>query len=99
MSIETMILIFLAIVIVAFIFLAISIYNGLISLKQQVARAWANIDVILKQRHDEIPQLVQIIEQFTQYERSTIDRLVTARKAYSSAHSIPAKIDASKQMN
>ncbi len=97
MSISTAILLFFAGVFILFIFLGISIYNGLVSLKQQVGRAWANIDVILKQRHDEIPQLVQIIEQFTQYERGTIDRLVNARKAYGTAHSIGEKIEASKE--
>lgn len=97
MSMGSAILLFIVCLLVLFFFLGISSYNSLVSLKQQVGRAWANIEVILKQRHDEIPQLVQIIEQFTQYERGTIDRLLNARKAYGAAHTINEKIDASKE--
>ena len=75
------------------------VYNGLVSLKNQVDRAWANIDVILKQRFDEIPQLIQVLEQFVQYERGTIDRLVEARSHYGSAQGVDQKIQASKEMS
>lgn len=37
----------------------LTIYNGLVALRNQIARAWANIDVLLKQRHDELPKLVE----------------------------------------
>ena len=57
---------------------AISTYNALVSLKNQVDRAWANIDVILKQRFDEIPQLVKILEQFVKYEQSVIQKIMEA---------------------
>lgn len=79
--------------------LVILIYNSLISLKNQVERSWANIDVILKQRFDEIPQLIQLLEQFVQYERGTIDRLVNARKDYGSAQGVDQKIHASQEMS
>lgn len=97
MSVGSAILIFILILGILSIFLMLSLYNGLVSLRQQVIRAWSNIDVILKQRHDEIPQLIKIIEQFTQYERATIDRVVQARQAYLNARSIPEKIGASKE--
>ncbi len=53
--------------------------------------------MILKQRHDEIPQLIQVIEQFSQYERATIDRLIEARKTYAAARNIHDKIHASQE--
>jgi LemA protein len=74
-------------------------FNALVSLKNQVERAWANIDVILKQRFDEIPQLVQVIEQFAQYERGTIEKVVEARTRYSSSRSINDKIKASGELS
>ena len=72
--------------------LAISVYNGLVNLRRQVDRAWANIDVILKQRFDEIPQIVQVLEQFVAYEQSVIKNLVEARTRYGSASSVNEKI-------
>ncbi len=59
--IGTGVLIFLVILALVILFVGISAYNGLVSLRQQIDRAWANIDVILKQRHDEIPQVIQVI--------------------------------------
>ncbi len=51
----------LVIIIIAFCFMAVSVYNGLIALDKQVQRAWANVDIIQKQRFDEIPQLIDVI--------------------------------------
>lgn len=81
------------------LFMAMNIYNGLVALKNQVERSWANIDVILKQRFDEIPQLIKVVEQFANYERGTIDRLVAARQKYGSAQEVDQKIEASKEMS
>ena len=81
------------------VFWSVRVYNALVELKNQVSRSWANIDVILKQRFDEIPQIVQILEQYVQYERGTIDRLVEARKHYASAHGVDQKIHASQEMS
>src|SRR5690606_628674 len=49
----------------------VTIYNSLVRLKHQVAQAWANIDVLLKQRHDELPKLVDTCRQYMEYERDT----------------------------
>jgi LemA protein len=79
--------------------MAINSYNGLIRLRNQLERAWSNIDVVLKQRFEEIPQLIQIIEQYTSYEGSVIKHLVEARANYGSARSVPEKIKASQDMS
>ena len=50
--------IFWAVVVVLVVYLII-IYNNLVSLKHNVSKAWSNIDVLLKQRHDELPKLVE----------------------------------------
>ncbi|MEX2479357.1 MAG: LemA family protein [Gammaproteobacteria bacterium] len=72
-------------IIVVFSGYAITIYNGLVNLKHNVARAWSNIDVLLKQRHDELPKLVEICKQYMTHERETLERVVTARQAVASA--------------
>jgi LemA protein len=60
---------------------AVSCYNGLVSLKHNVSKAFANIDVLLKQRHDELPKLVEICKQYAQFEQSTLEKVMQARSA------------------
>ena len=67
------------------LFFAISIYNSLVTLKNNVAKAWANIDVLLKQRHDELPKLVETCKQYMQHERTTLEQVISARNAVSAA--------------
>lgn len=64
---------------------AVLIYNGLVRLRHGVARAWANIDVLLKQRHDELPKLVETCRQYAQFEQSTLARVTDARTRVSEA--------------
>src|SRR3989337_964353 len=54
-------------------------YNGLISLKNQVQNAWQQIDVQLKRRHDLIPNLVNAVRGAMQFERATLERVIAAR--------------------
>jgi LemA protein len=57
----------------------VMIYNSLVNLKHNVSKAWANIDVLLKQRHDEIPKLVEVCKQYRQFEQDTLQRVIEAR--------------------
>ena len=59
----------------------IMIYNNLVSLKHAVSKAWSNIDVLLKQRHDELPKLVEVCKQYMSYEKETLEKIVQARSA------------------
>ena len=64
---------------------AVTLYNNLVSLKHNVDKAWSNIDVLLKQRHDELPKLVETCKQYMQYEQDTLEKVMQARSAVSSA--------------
>ncbi|HEY5900704.1 MAG TPA: LemA family protein [Burkholderiales bacterium] len=55
------------------------LYNALVAAKNNVARAWANIDVLLKQRHDELPKLVEACKAYRNFERETLVRVTEAR--------------------
>src|SRR3989338_9819894 len=77
-------LIFLGIVAVLLIY-AISLYNHLVNVKHAVANAWANIDVLLKQRHDELPKLVEVCKQYKQFEQATLQKIIEARSQVQSA--------------
>lgn len=57
----------------------IIIFNTLVSLKNNVKKAFANIDVLLKQRHDELPKLIQTCQQYMQYEKGTLEAITAAR--------------------
>ena len=61
------------------------IYNGLVSLRENVKVAWANIDVLLKQRHDELPKLVDTCKRYMQFEQETLEKVMRARASVSQA--------------
>jgi LemA protein len=81
----TLILILAALVVA--VLYATLIYNNLVRLKHAVARAWSNIDVALKQRHDELPKLVEVCKRYMQHEQETLTRVVQARGAVFAAQS------------
>ncbi len=64
---------------------AVLIYNALVRLKHAVGKAWSNIDVLLRQRHEELPKLVETCRQYMQHERNTLEAVVAARSAVASA--------------
>jgi LemA protein len=78
MSMSTVIV--LAIIVVAVVW-AIGVYNGLVSMRQRVNQAFADIDVQLRQRHDLIPNLVETVKGYAAHERGTLDDVVKARNA------------------
>ncbi|OGA30443.1 MAG: LemA family protein [Betaproteobacteria bacterium RIFCSPLOWO2_12_61_14] len=77
-------LIFFGIVAVL-LFYGIGLYNHLVNVKHAVAKAWANIDVLLKQRHDELPKLVEVCKQYKQFEQATLQKVIEARSQVQTA--------------
>jgi LemA protein len=67
------------------LFYGITLYNHLVNVKHAVAKAWANIDVLLKQRHDELPKLVEVCKQYKQFEQATLQKVVEARSQVQAA--------------
>ncbi|HYW04361.1 MAG TPA: LemA family protein [Gammaproteobacteria bacterium] len=65
----------------ALILYLIVIYNNLVRLKHNVSRAWSNLDVLLKQRHDELPKLVDTCRRYMGYEQETLQKVLRARLA------------------
>lgn len=63
-----------------FIAYIISIYNMLVRLKNNINKAWSNISVLLVQRHDEIPKLVDTCKQYMKYEQETLTKVIEARQ-------------------
>ncbi|NOT35439.1 MAG: LemA family protein [Candidatus Eisenbacteria bacterium] len=73
---------------------ALTLYNGFVELRNQIGRTWANIDVSLKQRHDELPKLVKTCEGYMQHERAVFDKLSEARAALAKAGSVGQRAEA-----
>lgn len=72
----------------------VMIFNGLIAVKNDVTKAWANIDILLKQRHDELPNLVEVCKGYMTHERETLERVTQARSQYQQAVSVDQKAQA-----
>ena len=70
---------------------SIILYNGLVRLRNENDRAWANIDVLLKQRHDEIPNLVETVKGYMRHEQQTLLAVTQARTESIHAASIGQK--------
>jgi LemA protein len=68
----------LAVMVILLIY-GVMIYNSLVQVKHNVSKAWANVDVLLKQRHDELPKLVEVCKQYRQFEQETLTRVIEAR--------------------
>lgn len=92
------ILIILAVAALIF-FYGISIYNRLVKLRTMVEEAWSSIDVMLKKRHDLIPNLVETVKGYASHERETFDSVTRARAAAMSANSLEEKQAAEKNLN
>lgn len=76
--------IFLALIAV-FLLYIVMLYNNLVQLKHNIGKAWSNIDVLLKQRHDELPKLVETCKQYMQFEQATLDKVMQARAGVAAA--------------
>ena len=73
---------------------AIMIYNGLVTLRQRVNQAFADIDVQLKQRHDLVPNLVETVKGYATHERGTLEAVVQARNAAIAAPGVEQRVAA-----
>jgi len=74
------------------------LYNELVRLRNDNDRAWANIDVLLKQRHDEIPNLIEAVKGYMQHEQQTLTAITQARAASMNAASVGQKARADAMM-
>ena len=84
--------------IVGIIAYAMSLYNTLVRLSNNIDKAWSNIDVVLKQRHDELPKLVDVCNSYMKHERETLEGVTAARSAYSRSTSVDEKAKAENQL-
>ncbi|PLX86118.1 MAG: LemA family protein [Desulfuromonas sp.] len=76
----------------------ILIYNGFVQLKNNISRDWSNIDVLLKQRYDELPKLIKVCEGYMQHEKQTLEAVIKARNMAGTARSDQDKMQAQNML-
>ena len=92
------VLLILLFVIAGVIWYLVTIYNSLVELKNDIDKAWSNIDVVLKQRHDELPKLVDVCNSYMKHERETLEGVTNARSVYGRSTSVDDKAKAENQL-
>lgn len=93
-----MTLIIILVVIVVLGLLLVGIYNRLVALNTRADQAFADIDVQLKQRHDLIPNLVETVKGYATHEKGTLEAVIAARNAATSAGSVADKVQAENML-
>src|SRR5579862_5064200 len=86
-------------VIVVVVLWAISVYNGLIAMRQRTNQAFADIDVQLKQRQDLIPNLVETVKGYAAHESGTLEAVTQARAAAASAGTVEDRVKAENALS
>jgi LemA protein len=76
----------------------ITIHNGLVSLKNNIDKSWSNIDVLLKQRFDELPKLIKVCEGYMQHEQKTLEAVIKARSMVQNARGDQDKLQAQNML-
>ncbi|HMG43622.1 MAG TPA: LemA family protein [Acidimicrobiales bacterium] len=74
-------------------------YNGLVSLRNRIENAWAQIDVQLKRRYDLIPNLVETVKGYASHEKETLERVITARNAGMGASGVQEQAQAENMLS
>ena len=92
------VLLFFGLIVVGLILYLVGIYNSLVTLKNDIDRSFSNIDVLLKQRHDELPKLIETYKGYMQYEQKTFQLITEARSAYARAGTPAEKVQADNMM-
>jgi len=98
LGLSFIILLALALVGIVVVVYTISVYNGLVRLKNQIDKAWSNIDVLLKQRADMLPNLVETCRGCMRHERRTLEAVTQARSAWQNASTVGQQIEAHNQL-
>lgn len=99
MSVALILGIILVVVVAGLIGYGVSIYNSLIQVKNNIEKAWKNIDVLLLQRHDEIPKLVDTVKGYQKHEQGLLEKLTQLRTGYRQATGIDDKTKIENELN
>jgi len=86
-------LVVVALIVIGFVGFLIAVYNSLIRMKNNIQKSWANIDVLLKQRSDELPKLIDTVKAYMKYEEDVLTKITLARTKFLDAQSVKEKAE------
>lgn len=98
-SLENLIIITSCLALLGLIVWFATVFNGIITLRENTEKAWSNIDVLLKQRHDELPRLVDVARGYMAHEKNTLLNVVNARDSLNAESSVKERITADKTIS
>jgi len=98
-SVYLILLIFGGVGSVVIIVYMVKLYNSLVQVKNNVEKAFKNIDVLLKQRHDELPKLIDTCKGYMKYEKKILEKLTTLREHYNASDSMSKKTNIENELN
>ena len=88
----------LGLILLAFIGYVVAIFNGLVRLKNNIKKSWANIDVLLKQRTDELPKLISTVKGYMKHEKGVLTEVTNARASMMNAGTMSEKAKADNML-
>ena len=88
----------IGLIILGFVGFLITIYNALVRMRNNISKSWANIDVILKQRSDELPKLVDSVKGYMKYEEGVLTKVTEARTKFLDAQTVQEKAKANNMI-
>ena len=89
---NTVVLIILGVLALFGVGAVVAIYNGLVTSKNNVQKAWANIDIVLQQRNDELPKLIDTCQAYMQHEKDLLTHITELRTGYAGAQDLDKKV-------
>ena len=96
---QLVIIFVVVLIVIGFLSWFFIVYNGLIHVKENIKKSWANIDVLLMQRSDELPKLIKVVKSFVNHEKTMFDNVLNARTSFLGANSIGEKANADNQIS
>lgn len=99
MAFEIIILTVVGLLLLGVIIYFVSIFNGLVRLKNNIKKSWSNINVLLKQRSDELPKLINSVKGYMKHEKGVLTELTKARTAFLSAKTMSQKAAADNMIS
>ena len=89
----------LIIILIVLVVVIIGLYNGLVQSRMKVKNAWSQIDVQLQRRFDLIPNLVEVVKQYTKHEESTLTKIAELRTSWANASTVSEKANLDNELS
>ncbi|MEM5835157.1 MAG: LemA family protein [Candidatus Aenigmatarchaeota archaeon] len=99
MNLEIILGIVITLIIISIVIWFVTIYNSLIRLRNNINKAWSNIDVILKQRNDELPKLLETCKGYMKYEKELLEKLTELRTRWNLSNTLKEKAKISDEIS